>query len=141
MSFEKLRVYQAAELLDRGVLALVEKIPRGHAKDIDQLKRASASILYNIAEAYGSECPGRKAAFLENARGSSDELRAVLRRLVRANGLSGTDIHPLLPLTITVAKMLTSWIRTLLPMSPLPQTTKPVHTQAPLPMSKYVVPH
>ena len=110
MSFEKLRVYQAAELLDLGVLALVSKIPRGHARDTDQLKRAAASILYNIAEAYGSESPGRKATFLENARGSSDEVRAVLRRLVRANALSQADVYPLTPLTVTISKMLTSWI-------------------------------
>ncbi len=113
MSFEKLRVYQAAERLDAKVLELIAKMPRGHAKDIDQLKRASASILYNIAEAYGSESPGRKGTFLEIARGSSDEVRSILRRLVRAKAVRMEDIFAMTQLTVTIAKMLTSWIHTL----------------------------
>jgi four helix bundle protein len=113
MSFEKLRVYQAAERLDAIVLRLIRKISRGHAKDIDQLKRACASILYNIAEAYGSESPGRKAAFLEIARGSSDEVRAVLRRLVRADAITSQDIYSAAQLSVVICKMLTSWIQAL----------------------------
>ena len=113
MSFEKLRVYQAAERLDHMVLERIARIPRGHAKDIDQLKRASGSVLNNIAEAYGSESPGRKAAFLENSRGSSDEVRSALRRLARAGALDVRDIYAPAQLTVVIAKMLTSWIQRL----------------------------
>jgi four helix bundle protein len=113
MSFEKLRVYQAAERLDQLVLERIAKISRGHAKDVDQLKRASGSVLNNIAEAYGSESPGRKAAFLENSRGSSDEVRSALRRLARTGALHVRDTYAPAQLTVVIAKMLTSWIQRL----------------------------
>ena len=113
MSFEKLRVYQAAERLDQMVLDRIARIPRGHAKDIDQLKRASGSVLNNIAEAYGSESPGRKASFLANSRASSDEVRSTLRRLARAGAVHLQDTYAPAQLTIVIAKMLTRWIQTL----------------------------
>src|SRR5262245_43552819 len=109
MSFEKLRVYQAAELLDDMVTALIPTIKRGYAKDVDQLRRASASVAYNIAEAYGSE-GGRKVAHLVIARGSADETRSVLRRLASRGALSKRAIEKPCTLAVTISKMLTSWI-------------------------------
>ena len=47
MGFEHMRVYQAAELLDTLVLALVAKLQAGFGKDVDQLLRAIASVNYN----------------------------------------------------------------------------------------------
>jgi four helix bundle protein len=99
--------------LDEQVLAFIQHVPRGHAKDVDQLKRASASILNNIAEAYGSESPRRKACFLENARGSSDETRSSLRRLVRDGAARRSDTLAMASLTVVIAKMLTAWISSL----------------------------
>jgi four helix bundle protein len=113
MAFENLRVYQAAELLDKLVLELISTLPRGHGKDADQLKRACAAILYNIAEASGSEYPGRKISFLEISRGSADEVRAILRRLVQAGAVKLPATYPANRLTVTIAKMLTSWIATI----------------------------
>ncbi|HSL69035.1 MAG TPA: four helix bundle protein [Longimicrobiales bacterium] len=110
MGFEKLRVYQAAEQLDAEINVLIRKVPRGFARDVDQLRRASASIPYNIAEAYGSEQPGRKISFLEISRGSADETRAILRRLVMRGALSWKSTLHASTLARTVAKMLTSWI-------------------------------
>jgi four helix bundle protein len=109
MSFENLRVYQAAELFDKMVIALVARIPRGFARDIDQLKRASASIAYNIAEAHGSD-DGRKVLHLQIARGSTDEARSVLRRIASRGGLTQVDIYKPCGVAITIAKMLTTWI-------------------------------
>ena len=112
MSFEKLRVYQAAELLDTLVLALIAEIPKGHGKDVDQLRRACSSVPYNISEAFGSEL-GRKQTHLEIARGSSDETRSVLRRLVRDRALTAQAIKRPTTLTHTIAKMLTAWLDSL----------------------------
>ena len=102
-------MYQAAELLDDMVCALVANIPRGHAREVDQLRRASASISHNIAEAYGCE-HGRKVLHLEIARGSSDEVRSVLRRLASRRALTLPSIRRPSALATTIAKMLTSWI-------------------------------
>jgi four helix bundle protein len=110
MTFENLRVHQAAELMDDLVVALVATIPRGYARDIDQLKRASASVPYNIAEANGCKHPGRKAYHLEVARGSADETRSILRRLVSRGALTQKAIERPCALTQAIAKMLTSWL-------------------------------
>ena len=109
MTFENLRVYQAAELLDQCVIAVIELIPRGFARDIDQLKRASAAVLHNIAEAHGNDV-GRKVLHLEIARGSADETRSVLRSLVARGALPRNAIQRPCNLAVSVAKMLTAWI-------------------------------
>ena len=106
MSFEKLRVYQAAELLDREVRALVQKLPPGYARDIDQLLRALGSILYNIPEANASLSPGRRRYHNEVALGSSDEVRAILRRLASRGAFPMTAIQRHCARTSAIAKML-----------------------------------
>ena len=105
-----MRVYQAAELLDKIVLELVLLVARGFSKDVDQLIRAVGSVLLNIAEAYGSEQSGKKVNHLEIARGSVNEARAGLHRLVRRGALTEKQIQRASALTKTIAKMLTSWI-------------------------------
>jgi four helix bundle protein len=109
VTFEKLRVYQVAVLLDEMVNILVAGIPRGHSRDVDQLRRASASIGHNIAEANGCD-EGRKILHLQIARGSADETRSVLRRLARCRALTQQSICKPCGLAVAIAKMLTSWI-------------------------------
>ena len=111
MSFEKLRVYQAAVLLDQEVRRLGVHIDRGHASDLDHLKRAVGSILFNIPEANGSTSPGRKHYHLEVARGSADECRAVLKRLVANGALAPREVVKANGLTSAIAKMLTAMMR------------------------------
>ena len=60
MGFEHMRVHQAAEKMDAEVLQLIGLIGRGHSDDVNQLRRASGSVSFNIAEAYGSEQVGKK---------------------------------------------------------------------------------
>jgi four helix bundle protein len=110
MGFEHLKVYQAAEKLGKIAQQLIRLIPSGYSKDIDHLQRALASINYNIAEAYGCEKPGRKAERLETARGSADEVRAVLQRMVALGALPRPSIFQASNVSRTIAKMLTSWI-------------------------------
>ena len=106
-----MRVYQAALKLEQEVLLLVAVLPRGTARDVDQLCRALGSLLLNIAEAFGCEQPGRKQNHLEIARGSSDEVRAALRGFVARGIISDRDIRRACELTSVIAKMLTSWIK------------------------------
>jgi four helix bundle protein len=123
MGFEYLRVYQAAQLLDTIVIALVARAPRGLAKDCDQLLRAVGSVLLNIAEAYGSEQPGKKINHLEIARGSVNEARAALQRLVRRGALVEKETHRPTALTYAIAKMLTAWIEA---VTTAAENTRPV---------------
>ena len=111
MGFENLRVYKAAELLDREVKALLAGLPL--TDDVKQLLRALGSILFNIAEAFGSQYTGRKRYHLVVARGSSDEVRSILRRMAGDGVLTEKSILRSCSLTSVIAKMLTAWIERL----------------------------
>ncbi|MGQ0815488.1 MAG: four helix bundle protein [Gemmatimonadota bacterium] len=116
MTFEKLRVYIAAEQLRSKVTALLPQMPREREHDAKQLGRAVSSTPYNIAEACGvgrRDRQGRKINHLEIARGSADETRAVLNGLTNDGILPESITRPLMILARTVAKMLTAWINNL----------------------------
>jgi four helix bundle protein len=108
MGFENLRVYKAAEVLDREVKALLAGLPI--TDDVKQLLRALGSILFNIAEAFGSQYSGRKRYHLVVARGSSDEVRSILRRMASDGIVTEKSILRSCSLTSVIAKMLTAWI-------------------------------
>lgn len=80
MSFdhERLDVYQAA--LDFVVLceAVLERLPRGRSHLVDQLSRASTSIVLNIAEGAGNYHKPDKRRFYLTPAGSATESAAVL---------------------------------------------------------------
>lgn len=85
MSFdhERLDVYQAA--LDFVALCedVLEQLPRGRAHLVDQLSRASTSIVLNIAEGAGKYHKPDKRRFYLTAAGSATESAAVLDICVR----------------------------------------------------------
>ena len=110
MSFENLRVYKAAELLIMLVEQLLDSTPRISRSDADQLRRASASVAYNIAEAFGSEHPRQKIYHLGVARGSADETRAILMKLAKTGVMPAAQTMRPSTVARTIAKMLTAWI-------------------------------
>ena len=75
---ETLDVYQCSTKFLTLVKIVLEQIPRGHAPLADQLRRASVSILLNIAEGSGKVTSTDKAKFYGIARGSSMECGAAL---------------------------------------------------------------
>jgi four helix bundle protein len=115
MSFEKMRVYQAAQLLDAEVQHLIgnRTLPRGD--DLDQVYRSIGSLLFNIPEAYGSDTVGRKRYHLSVARGSVDETRSVLNRLIANGFILAAAAKRAITLCFSIAKMLTSWMNSLPP--------------------------
>lgn len=75
--FEKLDVYKKAKNLNKEILKLV----RGNKIDSylkDQLKRASTSIVLNIAEGSGKFSKADKRNFYTTARGSTYECVSLL---------------------------------------------------------------
>jgi four helix bundle protein len=78
LSYEKLDVYQCAIQFLAVTEQLTSGFPRGNAALHDQLKRASLSIVLNIAEACGKPSPKDKERFFAIARGSAMESGAVL---------------------------------------------------------------
>lgn len=75
---ETLDVYQCSTQFLVLAKTILEQIPKGHAPLADQLRRASVSILLNIAEGSGKLGALDKAKFYGIARGSSMECGAAL---------------------------------------------------------------
>jgi four helix bundle protein len=76
MHFRKLEVYKIAIR----VLALAAKLdlPSGHGDLRDQLRRASLSVVLNIAESSGKTTFGEQRRFFAIARGSAMECAAIV---------------------------------------------------------------
>lgn len=85
LAHEKMDVYRVALEFARRVLELVEPLPRLHKGLIDQLTRASQSVVLNIAEGAGRYRPLDKRKFYLAAMGSAHECAAVID-LLRASG-------------------------------------------------------
>lgn len=73
LTFHKLAAYQYAIELLKLVLEIVRDIPRGHASDVDQLRRSAKSIARNIAEGAGRWSPADKVKHYGIARGEAVE--------------------------------------------------------------------
>ena len=66
------------------VLPVLQHLPRGNREISDQLKRASISLLLNIAEGAGKSAPADKKRYYTTARGSSLECAAIFDLLLRS---------------------------------------------------------
>jgi four helix bundle protein len=78
LDYEKLDVYQVSIQFLALTIKIIDKIPKGNATIIDQLKRASLSVPLNIAEGTGKNSSADKQRFYAIARGSAMECGAVL---------------------------------------------------------------
>ena len=85
---EKLTVYGRALDLATMLDAISTEIPERRADLRDQLRRASASIVLNLAEGAGEFSPGDKARFYRMARRSASECAAILDLLERTTPLA-----------------------------------------------------
>jgi four helix bundle protein len=89
LSFQRLDVYQRAIELLALVADIVGDLPKGHADRVDQLVRASESVVRNIAEGAGRWSEADCSKHYKIARGSAMECAASLdvmriRKLVAA---------------------------------------------------------
>lgn len=111
--FENFTVYQKAEHLYQIVVVIlknksIDKILR------DQLKRASLSIVLNIAEGAGKYAHNDKKNFYSIARGSTNECVAIIRILRIENQISIELFQNAYSDLLEIAKMLSSLINTML---------------------------
>ena len=110
---ERLDVYTAA--MDFVALAntVTHALPTGHGELADQLRRASMSIVLNIAEGAGEFSRADKARFYRIARRSGTECAAIVeigRRLEIVTPAHADDARELL---LRIVSMLTSLVRAL----------------------------
>src|SRR3990167_4826729 len=108
---EKFNVYQRAiefvELADYAVTSL----PEGRAYISDQLKRASSSIVLNIAEGAGEFSANDKKRFYRMARRSATECAAIIDICIRLNLIKQNDQTKARELLIHIVRMLTKMIK------------------------------
>jgi four helix bundle protein len=73
LTFHKLDAYQFAIQFLGLALEVIHDVPRGHAEDIDQLRRSAKSTARNIAEGAGRRSPADKVKHYAIARGEAVE--------------------------------------------------------------------
>ncbi len=80
LSFEEVPVWQESRVFQKDIHDLINKYPklRGDFALSNQLKRASYSIILNIAEGFERSSNTEFANFLNIAKGSAGEVRSIL---------------------------------------------------------------
>jgi four helix bundle protein len=86
MNHEKLECYKQLVEVAEEVARRMTSWPRGHGDLVDQLRRAMASVVLNLAEGNSRKSMAERRRFFEIARGSVIEVAACID-LARAFGL------------------------------------------------------
>jgi len=110
-SFEELHIYQRARELTNAVYALTREGP--FCKDYglaDQIRRASVSVMSNIAEGFERGATAEFIQFLYIAKGSCGEVRAQLLIARDQNYLSVADYDRLHDLARRISGMISNFI-------------------------------
>src|SRR5262245_31870884 len=103
-SHECLDVYRVALEFDRELVKLVPR--RGFATLRDQLDRASAGIIANIAEGAGRRTSGDKVHFYTIARGSATECASLIDMMRNRNIVAEHDYTRCRELLLRIVQML-----------------------------------
>ena len=107
-----LDVYRLAEELSDLVWEAFEAWPKKVREMIGhQIIRSSDSIAANRAEGYGRFTPGDRKVFYRYARGSFEETKAWLRKLIRRKVIEGEEIQRYTELINELGPKLNAFIR------------------------------
>jgi len=106
--YRDIEAYQRAKALLAPVHALVRRLPREEQYELaSQIRRASKSILANIAEGYGTKrSPAKFRSFLDIALGSANEVIVHLEVGNAVGYFEQSEIDPLIDGYEIVAKQL-----------------------------------
>ena len=111
---EKLDAYQLELRFIAWLADLFEELhiakPRRVAETLDQLDRASLSVLLNIAEGNGRRGSQQRVRFFDDARGSATECAACLDALVAKRATSGARTAEGKALLVRVVSILSKLI-------------------------------
>ena len=93
MNHQRLICYQVAMSMAKDMPSLIARWPRGYYYLSDQLKRAMASIILNIAEGNGRMSQNERKRFFTISMASSSEVSSIIEvafayRLMLALGYS-----------------------------------------------------
>ncbi len=108
----ELDVYKLAEdLSDLIWYAFDEWVPKVQRTIGYQIIRSSDSIAANIAEGYGRYTPADRKTFYRYARGSFEETKAWLRKLIRRKVISGEVVQNYTKIIDELGPKLNAFIR------------------------------
>ena len=106
-NYRELLVWQRGMDLTVCVYELVKSFPKDEQYGItSQLKRATVSIVLNVAEGYGRHHRGDYLRFLSIARGSCCEVETILILVGRLGLATKEQLNPAWAMTQEVGKML-----------------------------------
>ncbi|MDQ0160737.1 four helix bundle protein [Alkalibacillus salilacus] len=109
-----LKVYQKAEDLCVAVEATLDTFPAKQKYNlIDQIRRASTSIVANIAEGNGVQYPKKEKDFYDIAVGSACEVQALLHLSSRLHYVSNDSFEEFDQALWEIRRMLTALIKKL----------------------------
>ena len=91
---DRLDVYQLALQAVRELERVIALLPRGCIDLVDQLRRASLSVLLNLAEGAGEFSPAEKNRFYRMARRSAAECASVLDYCVARGLIAENEVEP-----------------------------------------------
>jgi four helix bundle protein len=93
LDYEKLDVYRTALEFVITTIEIRDRLPRGNGELVDQFKRASFSIVLNIAEGAGKLKQADKQRYFSIARGSVMECGALFDLFNALNYVSTEEYH------------------------------------------------
>ena len=109
---DELRVWQQAKELANAVSALVDLDPlRRDFALRDQLRRASVSIVANVAEGFAQSSDRGFTRYLVIARGSTAEVRSLLILASEQRRIRSDQLESLEGMCENISRMLTTLIR------------------------------
>jgi len=107
---EKLDVYQASVEMVILVDKIVEGLPKGRGYLVDQIRRASSSITFNIAEGAGEHSINEKSRFYRMAKRSATECAGILDVLGRLDLVDEEDYRDGRTLLLRIVSMLSKML-------------------------------
>ena len=111
LPYERLEVYWLAEEYVAFIDIVLQRLDRRFAVDADQLRRASGSIIYNIAEGAGDRSRADRVRLLTYARRSVSETHSVIRRLQRFGVVTADEVRISYSYADRISAMLWNLIR------------------------------
>ncbi len=126
-SFRQLLVWQKARSLAVAVYQATETFPKSEVYGLtSQIRRASVSVVSNIAEGQGRLTRGEFRQFLGQSRGSLLELETQLEIGCELGFIDRTSHHPLQQRAFEVLGLLNRLLTSLRTTAPSSETLKPV---------------
>jgi len=106
-------VWQEANLLARRAAQVCDRMPHAYLFFADQLRRASATVPFNIAEGNGARTRPQYLRYLGHARSSLNEVEAGVEYMRDTPIASRTDIDVLTLHVMRTGRLLAALIRSL----------------------------